>query len=110
MAKEKIYVMHVCKNSKNPEFIYKKDSKGKIISKKKNPDYCNNGWIDEDKTHVKDYPPNWKYCSECVTKGFKNPRTRNYTMTPEQIEAFKIRMAKARADKKTKANKKIAKH
>lgn len=39
------YVMHVCKN----------------------PD-CNNGWLDIDKTNVKDKPPHWKYCRECCEK------------------------------------------
>ena len=68
------YVIHVCKNSK---------------LKPSDPNYCNNCWIDEDKTHVRDYSPTWKYCEECVKKGFKNPRTRKSSMTEEQIEAFK---------------------
>ena len=54
------YVIHVCKNSKQP-----KDS----------PDYCENVWVDVDKTNVTLVPPSWKYCSECVKKGFKNPIT-----------------------------------
>ena len=79
-----IYVIHVCKNSK---------------LKPSDPNYCDRAWIDEDKTHVRDYPPTWKYCPECVKKGFKNPRTRKSTQTPEQIEAFKQRMAEWRAKK-----------
>ena len=83
------YVIHVCRNSKQP-----KDS----------PDYCENVWVDVDKTNVTLVPPSWKYCSECVKKGFKNPRTRKCTMTPEQIEAFKIRMKEYRKNKQ-KGNK-----
>lgn len=76
-----VYVTHTCKNSK---------------LKPTDPNYCFNAWVDEDKTHVHDTPPTWKYCPECVKKGFKNPRTRKSTMTPEQIEAFKQRMAEYR--------------
>jgi hypothetical protein len=55
--------------------------------------------VDVDKTNVKDTPPTWKYCPECVKKGFKNPRTRKSTMSEEQIEAFKQRMAEYRRNK-----------
>lgn len=72
------YVIHVCKNSHLSE---------------DDENYCERVWIDKDKTNVMNYPPSWKYCPECVRKGFKNPRTRNSTQTPEQIEAFKKRMA-----------------
>ena len=51
MNKEEIYVTHTCK-------------------------HCGAAFIDIDKTNVKDTPPNWKYCPECVKAGFKNPRTR----------------------------------
>jgi hypothetical protein len=77
-TKETVYVIHVCKNSK---------------LKPKDPNYCDRAWVDVDKTNVKDTPPTWKYCEECVKKGFKNPRTRKSTMSEEQIEAFKKRMA-----------------
>lgn len=83
------YVIHLCKNSKLPQ-----DS----------PDYCENVWVDEDKTNVDMYPPAWKYCTECVKKGYKNPRRRKNTMTPEQVEAFKERMKEYRENKKGKKN------
>lgn len=64
----------------------------------KNPE-CNNCWIDEDKTNVITYPPKYLYCPECVQKGFKNPRRIKAKRTPEQIEAFKQRMAEYRRKK-----------
>lgn len=52
-----VYVTHTCRNSKlNP----------------KDPNYCDEAWVDIDKTKVKDTPPTWKYCPKCVKKGFKN--------------------------------------
>lgn len=36
------YVVHYCKNKK-----------------------CNNAWLDKDLTHVKTFPPTWKYCKDC---------------------------------------------
>ena len=95
--KKRMFVFHNCKNSKKPEYIYTKDSEGKILSKVINPEYCNNGWVGEDRTNVKTYPPTYLYCPECEKKGFKNPKTRQTTRTPEQIEAFKQRMAEYRA-------------
>ena len=56
----------------------------------KNPE-CNNCWVDED-LHNSTKPPRWKYCTECEAKGFKNPKRKKCTKTPEQIEAFKERM------------------
>lgn len=79
-----IYVVHVCKNSKLGD---------------KEENYCNNCFIDVDKTGATTYPPTWKYCPECEAKGFKNPRTRQSNMSPEQIEAFKERMKRARMSK-----------
>ncbi len=77
------YVIHVCKNSKlNP----------------KDPNYCDRAWVDEDLHNAK-VPPTWKYCPECVKKGFKNPKKKQLTRTPEQIEAFKQRMAEYRRKK-----------
>lgn len=81
---EEAYVTHTCKNSKLDP---------------KDPNYCNEAWVDIDKTKVKDTPPTWKYCPKCVQKGFKNPRTRKGTMTEEQIEAFKQRMKEYRRTK-----------
>ena len=79
------YVLHTCKNSK---------------LKPSDPNYCFNGWIDEDLHNAKTIPPAWKYCPECVKKGFKNPKRIKKTVTPEQIEAFKKRMAEYRRRKK----------
>ena len=80
-----IYVIHVCKNSK---------------LKPTDRDYCDRAWIDEDRTNVKDRPSTRKYCPECEKKGFKNPKTRKSSKTPEQIEAFRKRMAEYRRNKK----------
>ena len=78
----KIYVVHHCNNTK---------------LKPTDENYCNNCFIDIDKTNCTTHPPTWKYCPECEKKGFKNPKTRQVTRTPEQIEAFKQRMAEYRA-------------
>ena len=83
-TKETVYVIHVCKNSK---------------LKPDDPNYCDRAWVDVDKTNVKDTPPTWKYCPECVKKGFNNPRTRQSNMSEEQKEAFKQRMAEYRRNK-----------
>lgn len=80
-----IYVIHVCKNSK---------------LKPTDQNYCDRAWIDEDRTNVKDIPSTRKYCPECEKKGFKNPKTRKSSKTPEQIEAFRKRMAEYRRNKK----------
>ena len=80
-----VFVTHTCKNSKlNPS----------------DPNYCDRAWVDVDKTNVTSVPPTWKYCKECEAKGFKNPKVRNVTRTPEQIEAFKQRMKEYRENKK----------
>lgn len=84
-----IYVVHICKNSKLPPT---------------HKDYCNNCWIDIDKTHATTYPPQWKYCPQCEAKGFKNPKTRQVTRTPEQIEKFKQRMKEYRENKEKNKN------
>lgn len=81
MTRNDIFVAHVCKNS---------------TLSPTDENYCNRIWIDVDKTGATSYPPTWKYCKECEAKGFKNPKTRNITRTPEQIEAFKQRMAEYR--------------
>ena len=82
------YVIHICKNSK---------------LKPNNPDYCDRAWIDED-LHNTQKPPTWKYCAECEKKGFKNPKRRKSSKTPEQIEAFKQRMAEYRRKKNAEKN------
>ena len=82
-----VYVTHTCKNSKLPTT---------------HKDYCFNAWIDIDRTHVTTLPPTYLYCPECVKKGFKNPKTRQVTRTPEQIEKFKQRMKEYRDNKKRK--------
>ena len=83
--KNDMFVTHTCKNSKLDP---------------KDENYCNRAFNDVDRTHVTTVPPTYKYCPECEKKGFKNPKTRNVTRTPEQIEAFKQRMAKFRESKK----------
>jgi hypothetical protein len=82
-----VYVTHTCKNSK---------------LKSTDPNYCDNAWIDIDRTHATTLPPTYLYCPECVKKGFKNPKTRQVTRTPEQIEKFKQRMKEYRDNKKRK--------
>ena len=78
------YVTHTCKNSK---------------LKPTDPNYCDRAFVDEDLHNATSIPPTWKYCPECVKKGFKNPRRRKPSKTPEQIEAFKQRMAEYRRKK-----------
>jgi hypothetical protein len=90
-GEEMIYVMHVCKNSK---------------LKTTDPNYCDRAWVDEDLHNAKSIPPTWKYCEECVKKGFKNPKRKKCTRTPEQIEAFKQRMKEYRERLKCQENKK----
>lgn len=84
MTRNDIYVIHVCKNSTLPT---------------SDPNHCERAWVDVDKTGATTYPPTWKYCKECEAKGFTNPKTRNITRTPEQIEAFKQRMKEYRERK-----------
>lgn len=79
------YVAHVCRNSR---------------LKPSDPNFCENSWVDEDLHNVTTIPPSWKYCEDCVKKGFKNPKRRKSSKTPEQIEAFKQRMAEYRRKKK----------
>lgn len=66
--KEKVYVLHTCKNPK-----------------------CNNGWIDEDLTNAKSRPPKWKYCLECCEKyGYVNPKSPpKKQLTKKQKETIK---------------------
>lgn len=78
------YVVHHCKNT---------------TLKPADKDYCNNCFIDKDKTNVQSYAPTWKYCPECVAKGFTNKRTKAGTMSEENREKFKLRMAEYRRSK-----------
>jgi len=94
MIEQKFYVSHTCKNSKLP--ATKDLSSKKLIPHK---DYCFNAFMDIDKTKVKSYSPDWKYCPECEAKGFKNPKTRKVKKTPEQIELFKQKMKEYREKK-----------
>ena len=57
------YVMHFCRNSR--KITVEKDGKEIRIQ---NPNYCNNGWIDEDVTSAYLLAPTWKYCKECCEK------------------------------------------
>ena len=62
MRKEKIYVVHFCKNKK-----------------------CNNAWVDEDLTNAISNVPRWKFCDECCRKyGYTNP-----TSPPKKILSAK---------------------
>ena len=58
-----LYVSHTCKN---PE--------------------CQSAFSDLDKTHVKSFSPNWKYCPDCVAKGY--PNFKNPNLTPKQKAAL----------------------
>lgn len=71
------YVAHVCKNSK---------------LKPTDKDYCNNIWIDKDKYNAQSSPPNWRYCPECVKKGFSTTERIIPDWKKERIE----KMNKAR--------------
>ena len=68
-AARKNYVLHFCKNKE-----------------------CNNGWLDIDKTNVKDYPPHWKYCEECCKKlGIDfNKQTPKSNASIEKLKAMEI--------------------
>ena len=57
MKEEIKYVAYVCVNS---------------LKNEKDKDYCNNIWIDKDEVDAFINPPDYKYCAECVKKGFKN--------------------------------------
>lgn len=70
--KSKKYVVHYCKNKE-----------------------CNNCWIDEDITNVKNKPPKWKYCAECCEKhGFVNPERPE--LSDKQKEVLKRNQFKPR--------------
>lgn len=59
MTRNDVYIIHVCKNSNlSPT----------------DENYCNNCWVDVDKTHATTYPSTWKYCKECEAKGFKTQK------------------------------------
>jgi hypothetical protein len=62
------YISFTCKNIK---LWTKKDGRGRIIEH--HPDYCDRAFMDKDITNVTTYSPTWKYCPDCVAKGFTNP-------------------------------------
>ena len=119
MAKEKMYVAHVCRNSRKHEFIkdpsgkmiQHKDKKTGIITKKPkmipNPEYCDRIWIDVDRTGAMDIPTTQFYCKDCLKRGYKNPKKIKPELSIEEKQKFAEKMQKG---KKTKANKKIVKH
>ena len=61
--------------------------------------HCGAAFVDVDKYNAQNEPPKWKYCPDCVKKGFKNKRTRKTNYTSEQVEAFKQRMKAYREQK-----------
>ena len=66
--KEPKYVSHTCKNIKLKPIT---DSKRKKISE--HPDYCDRAFHDLDLKNSTSKSPDWKYCPQCVAKGFVNP-------------------------------------
>lgn len=107
MSKEKegYYIYHYCLNENLPVT---------------DPNYCDRAWVDV--AHGGDYasaPQNWKYCPDCVAKGF--PEIKSYTkgrkirqemitkktgyvfskreLTDEQKEARRKSLEKARLSK-----------
>jgi hypothetical protein len=108
MSREKEYIYHYCLNE-NLNI--------------KNPDYCDRAWVDVAHGGQRaNAPQNWKYCPECVKKGY--PDIKAYTkgreirkniimertgkvfsnkkrvVTDEQKELFKERILNARLKKK----------
>lgn len=95
----KNYVMHVCKNA-----LVTIDAKGnrkRITLASRAKPVCNVGFIDVDTNNAKQ-PPHWKYCPDCVSKGFKNPQRK--PVDPKRAE-----QAKAMRGAKTKAKATIIK-
>lgn len=61
MTKEKYYIYHYCLNEN---------------LKDGHPDKCNNCFIDVAHGGANAYSPqNWKYCPDCVAKGYKQPKS-----------------------------------
>lgn len=81
IKEERPYVTHTCRNS---------------MLNEQDPNYCYNAFVDIDKTHVKIRPPAWKYCPECVAKGYPNLKSPN--LTPKQKE----RLEKLKANNPSK--------
>lgn len=91
------YVAHDCRNSRNSETIPKKARNGKIVYVP-NPEYCNNRWIDKDKTGATTQVPTWKYCQECCKKmgiNFEKQKPADYR-TDERNEQIKNNIEKMR--------------
>lgn len=88
------YVMHFCRNSRLSE---------------RSKNYCNNGWIDKDLTHVTTFPPSWKYCRECAEKlgiDFDKQKPSDY-MSEEEILNRKNKVEKSKQAIKQKINSEI---
>jgi len=70
--KEPVYVTHLCKNSKLTPI-----QSGKNIPTINHEKYCFKAFVDLDKYGANSTTlATWKYCPECESKGFKNPKTR----------------------------------
>lgn len=94
---EKNYVAHDCRNSRNSETLPKKARNGKTVYVP-NPEYCNNRWVDVDKTGAKTQIPNWKYCRECCEKmgiNFEKQKPSDYR-TDERNEQIKKNIERLR--------------
>ena len=70
--REPLYVTHTCKNSK---------------LKENNPNYCFKAFVDVDVHNSRSLPPTWKYCPDCVKKGFKN--TKRKVLSEGQLKSLK---------------------
>lgn len=53
-----VYVSHTCKNINRRESDLR---------------YCDNAFMDKDLKKSTSESPKWKYCPDCVLKGFINP-------------------------------------
>ena len=103
---EKMYIAHDCRNSRNPETIEAKAKNGKKIYIP-NPDFCNNRWIDIDKTGAKSQIPTWKYCRECCEKmgiNFEKQKPADYR-TDERNEQIKKNIEKMMEKRNKQTNK-----
>ncbi len=68
-------VTHTCKNKYciNPEHLKLKFKYDFVIHICKNKE-CLKSFNAPDYTNIQDAPAKWRYCDECVSKGFKNKR------------------------------------
>jgi len=56
--REPVYISHTCHNWKR---------------KPSDTDYCDRAFHDLDLKNSRSRSPDWKYCPQCVAKGFVNP-------------------------------------